>query len=516
MATNMLTLADVTPSAADRIAVDQAPAMAENNLMKNRLMAMQVKDQGQSQAAQKAKENYLMGYDPNNPDSLPKPKNIGEYQAFQEIQATNAARLAPAVSQAETLIKGFYTDNDPIKLDQAKSIINSDPQIKKIFQQNGLWASVSQAKVDDMGNFEQPMFMSAEMIKKAAQKPNSPFSGNEMPGFFDLKYTSPRGADIFGDQTIFRKQSRSKLTKDQLADMQANGSKEAGIELASRIQNESEGGAAYKVGHMRERDEGRTKIYESFLGGDPNDLKNWKRLSAAEKDKPLVDGFSAYMNRPMQMFDTKTGRVVAVKAGIAAEQPERYVSPRDPDVVTLTLASKYEGTVSGFVKSIDSMGGLVKKIMDTTGLNKNPKIANYTIQELIKNRLLGSGDVAGLRNAMMGLRGELGKMAEGSMGVAAVSVETAKLYRESISDNMPIGEFVKMYRWAKEEGKSRQGGLRSNINDIRARLGAGPRKEASDGDSPSKATWMDAAKKANPKASNNELSSYYDKKYGAK
>jgi hypothetical protein len=169
---------------------------------------------------------------------------------------------------------------------------------------------------------------------------------------------------------------------------------------------------------------------------------------------------------------------VKVRAGDAADKPERYIDPRDPDVVTLTNSSKYEGQVSGFVRSIDQMGKVVTNIMQKTGLNQNPKIANYTIQDLIKGKLLGSGDVAGLKNAMMGLRGELGKMAEGSMGVAAVSAHTAQQYRDSINDNMPVGEFVKMYKWAKQEGEARRTGLRENINDIRHRLGAGDRKES--------------------------------------
>ena len=173
-------------------------------------------------------------------------------------------------------------------------------------------------------------------------------------------------------------------------------------DFAKQFTDKEEG--AYKVGHLRERESGRTKIYESFLGGDPNDLKNWKPASTAEKDKPQQDGFSAYMRRPVSMFDSKLGRVVKVAAGSAVEEPERYIDPRDPDVVTLTQASRYEGAVGGFVKSIDGMGKLVTNIMNKTGLNKNPKIANYTIQQLVQNKLLGSGDVAGLNNAMMGLR----------------------------------------------------------------------------------------------------------------
>jgi hypothetical protein len=204
--------------------------------------------------------------------------------------------------------------------------------------------------------------------------------------------------------------------------------------------------------------------------GVTDPIERSRRILEAEakfkKDSSGTNG------RMYSMLNKETGQIELVSSDDRAKNPDKYgASAQDPNVKAWTKNVAYRTANANFVNTIDNFGSLVTDIAKRYNLNSDPKLANYTIQQLIKLKGMGSGEVASLNNVLTGLRGEMSKMAEGSLGVAGAKAETAKKYEQSVNDSMPLKELQKMIQWASKEGQSRLSGIDVETNRLRKELG---------------------------------------------
>ena len=131
--------------------------------------------------------------------------------------------------------------------------------------------------------------------------------------------------------------------------------------------------------------------------------------------------------RMYQMLNKETGQIEQVSQQEKEANPDKYgAGASDPNVKAWANNEKYHTANANFVNTIDAFGKQAADIMQKYGLNQDPKLLNYPIQQLIKLKGMGAGDVAALNNLLTGFRGEMSKMAEGSLGVAGAHVETAR------------------------------------------------------------------------------------------
>ena len=128
---------------------------------------------------------------------------------------------------------------------------------------------------------------------------------------------------------------------------------------------------------------------------------------------------------------------------------------------------------------------------------------------------MGAGDVAALNNLLTGFRGEMSKMAEGSLGVAGAHVETARKYYQTVSDSMPLKDFLTMSDWASKEGQARLGSIQMESDRLKKQLGIkGTTAAAPAAGSGAKDTFIQNA--VSHGYSKEEAEAHWNKKQGAK
>lgn len=209
--------------------------------------------------------------------------------------------------------------------------------------------------------------------------------------------------------------------------------------------------------------------------GVTNPGERSQRISEAYKKSQIelskAKGLGMADSKGMQAYNLKTDKVEMVSWADHKNNPNQYVGTQDANYRAFKTNVEYYRANANFVNSIDAFGKLATDIMQKYDLNNNPKFANYTIQQLMGMKRLGSGDVAALNGVLVGLRGEMAKMAEGSLGVAGASVESAKRYQDIVNPSMPVKDLQTVMDWAGKEGRVRLSAIDMETNRLKKEMG---------------------------------------------
>ena len=193
--------------------------------------------------------------------------------------------------------------------------------------------------------------------------------------------------------------------------------------------------------------------------------KEWEAMR--QKDKTDLRGLAAARN----VFDTKTGKVLPriTQDQIDAE-PDRYLSATDPDVHGIIIANNFETPTRMFVNTIDKNFKTLKMVEKAYGGNQLVQILNTPINKL--QGMIGSGELASIKLVLNSLAGEIGKVESGSLGIRGVDVTQFTHYKESLNENMPYGELLKVVETGKELGANRIDSIISEKARRKQNLGA--------------------------------------------
>jgi hypothetical protein len=199
----------------------------------------------------------------------------------------------------------------------------------------------------------------------------------------------------------------------------------------------------------------------------------------------------------------------------------------------------YRVAAERFVNVIDQNVELVKTLKKNYGMNYG-KLVNTAANNIIQG-IPGSGDLMSLQQVLISLSNEVAKVESGSMGVAEVSVEQARIWKKIHDFNLNESDLDKVLDTSKQLGEIRRRSLRETTDALRKELGE---KEIKPGETPkpsegtkkpraadfggnpegggaakiSKEEWVSRARKdeRNNQNSDAELAAEYDKKYGGK
>jgi hypothetical protein len=204
-----------------------------------------------------------------------------------------------------------------------------------------------------------------------------------------------------------------------------------------------------------------------FDGTDQFTVENGEHVPYSGK---VVTGTGS--QRPIQVLNKYTGQLEFTTPQEKQADPGKWgAGPSDPQVKAWTQNEKYYTANADFVNTIGNFGKKVQDIMKQYNLNDLPKLGNYTLQQLVKLKGMSSGDVSALNNMLAGYRGEMSKMAEGNLGIGGAKEATAKKYADSISDSMPLKEFITMSQWAEKEGAGRLDSIQKETTRLKKSLG---------------------------------------------
>jgi hypothetical protein len=137
----------------------------------------------------------------------------------------------------------------------------------------------------------------------------------------------------------------------------------------------------------------------------------------------------------------------------------------------------YRVAAERFVNVIDQNAELVKKLKKQYGVNYG-RLFNAAINN-INQGVPGSGDLMALQQALTSLSNEVAKVESGSMGIAEVSVEQAKLWKKIHDYNLNESDLDKVLDTSKTLGAIRRKSLRETTDALRKELGE---KEAKPGE----------------------------------
>jgi hypothetical protein len=197
----------------------------------------------------------------------------------------------------------------------------------------------------------------------------------------------------------------------------------------------------------------------------------------------------------------------------------------------------YRVAAERFVNVIDQNIELVKKLKKQYGVDYG-RLVNSAINN-INQGIPGSGDLMSLQQVLISLSNEVAKVESGSMGIAEVSVEQAKVWKKIHDYNLNESDLDKVLDTSKQLGEIRRRSLRETTDALRRELGE---KEAKPGEVPkppgttnrpraadfggnpaggvvatiSKEEWVSRARPLNPGMDDGEIGAIYDKKYGGK
>lgn len=484
--------------------VANRPAVQENNLLQNRLMSMQVDEKSQSMLAQKSKENYLMGYDPNKPVSeLPRPKNVGEFQAYQEIQTTEQANTkAITDTTMNTYMEGFF-NNDPIKMSKAVEFADNNPIVQNQLKQKGIYAAMKRTKPIDpsAGAYETDMPLTADAIKQLAAQPGTGISPDTPPGYFHVRYISPPGTSPL-DKTKAQLLSVKPFspTKDQLADWSAAGDKQATAMLASRAQVTKDFSEPYtmkiggkpvlvqknkQTGEIKRLAEDKSTTVTVTAGGGGAG-ESFKSYSPEMKKTAFEDYMNTgkipdfggkrtnnpdYKTFTKQYYDWRTSGKIT--AGDVAEHRS--------DVAAMKDLTKREQLIGTFTNRIDATSNVVLDLARKYG-NRDNRLLNVGINTLASK--VGSGDYQALKLAITSLSREVAKVESGSIGIAAVPEGQSEIMDKIHDADLSINDLVKIINTGKSLGKTSKEALIKQRAELRERInttGAAPSARATSG-----------------------------------
>jgi uncharacterized protein (DUF433 family) len=139
----------------------------------------------------------------------------------------------------------------------------------------------------------------------------------------------------------------------------------------------------------------------------------------------------------------------------------------------------YRFAAERFVNVIDQNIELVKKLKKNYGMNYG-KLVNTAANNIIQG-VPGSGDLMSLQQVLISLSNEVAKVESGSMGIAEVSVEQAKVWKKIHDYNLNESDLDKVLDTSKQLGEIRRRSLRETTDALRRELGE---KEAKPGEVP--------------------------------
>lgn len=224
-------------------------------------------------------------------------------------------------------------------------------------------------------------------------------------------------------------------------------------------------------------------VYES---GMRNDLINKGITDPAKQDMAIAKGWNAIelqraidlkgMNAANNVYDTQTGtKLPKVTLDQMTAEPGRYVSGSDWRVKAFDEVNKFDIPTRAFVSTIDKNVELLKKVESNYGGNQLAQILNTPINKVAS--LMGSGDYASIKMVLNSLANEIGKVESGSLGQRGVNDMQFRHYKESLNDNMPVGELLKVGQTAKELGQIRLGSWMEQRIRAKQSLGSPLNKE---------------------------------------
>ena len=270
----------------------------------------------------------------------------------------------------------------------------------------------------------------------------------------------------FGPINLQAMPSFKNMTKEQLIDMSQNHPSE---EMRTRAKQNLD-----TMIQLEEKDV--TPDMKNFeaenmgMKGKRNTEEYGKAFSAWRKEQLQQRGAGFAQSRPVTVFDTKTGKTM-VKTLADIDGNPRYISTQDPNFVALKKNADYRRMNANYVNTISRYSNMAENIMKKYGLNQNPKFLNYTIQDIIKLRGMGSGDVAALGQIISGLQQEIAKVESGTLGISGAHVETAKQFSRGLNMNMPMKDLITVFQWAKQAGDERLNSIDQTSNQLKSDLG---------------------------------------------
>ena len=131
--------------------------------------------------------------------------------------------------------------------------------------------------------------------------------------------------------------------------------------------------------------------------------------------------------------------------------------------MALQDVTKRKGLISTFVNRIDGQSNLVEKLAKKYNLT-DPRFVNMGVNELAK--FVGSGDLASLKLVITSLSNEVAKVESGSLGIAAVSIDQAKIMARIHDENLKVGELMKVVQAGKALGKTSMDAANKSQKDI--------------------------------------------------
>jgi hypothetical protein len=214
------------------------------------------------------------------------------------------------------------------------------------------------------------------------------------------------------------------------------------------------------------------EMLKEKLGREPNASEIYNEERKTKIEDARATGESRYApllkGRGGNYLDTETGHFGFANVNKLNADSARFVSDKDPNFRAWQQNVNYARMNANYVNTIDRYSKMATDIMTKYGLNQDPKFANYAIQDVMKLRGMGSGEVAALRQILAGLKQEITKVESGALGISGAHVETAKQFDQTINPNMPIKDLLIVFDWAKKAGRERLAAINQETEQLKA------------------------------------------------
>jgi hypothetical protein len=128
---------------------------------------------------------------------------------------------------------------------------------------------------------------------------------------------------------------------------------------------------------------------------------------------------------------------------------------------------KRETLIGTFVNRIDSTSNVVLDLAKKIN-NKDSRMANVPINKL--KSMLGSGDLQALDLALTSLSNEIAKVESGSLGIAGVSIDQAKIMARIHDRDLSLNDLKKVIDTGKLLGKTSIDSLKKQRKDLKGEI----------------------------------------------
>jgi hypothetical protein len=142
---------------------------------------------------------------------------------------------------------------------------------------------------------------------------------------------------------------------------------------------------------------------------------------------------------------------------------------------------KRETLIGTFVNRIDATSDVVLKLAEKVN-NKDSRLANVPINRV--RSMLGSGDLQSLDLALTSLSNEIAKVESGSIGIAGVSIDQAKIMARIHDRNLSLNDLKKVIETGKMLGKTSMDSIRKQRKGLKADIAGNPAQAEPSGDDP--------------------------------